>query len=427
MPGLNPVRAVSSLIPEPGPRRTFALATITNFFGTGLLLVSMPLYFTRIVHLSAGQVGLGLSVAAAVTLLAGIPIGDLADRRGPLEVTKAMLLVQCAAAVAFLFIRDFATFLAVATADALAMRAFISANGPLLRRVGGEDAAGFRGATHALENLGFTLGIASCSIAIQLGTATAYHALISVDALSFLGAWMILRRLPHYDPLRKPASAARWGVLRDRAFVAYAVLTAAFVLQFSVITLLLPLWVVDDTHAPRWSIAAALVINTILIVLLQVRVGGRVKTIQQGGSAWRRSGVVFLLSCSALGFAAGLPAWAALLLVVAGVCLHTIGEIWHTSAGFVLTYNLPPAHAQGQYSGLIGIAGGAGGAIAPALLLGLVLAHGRAGLIGLGAFFALAGLLMPAIARWAERTRPAEPDSGDLAEADVVGQATESA
>jgi hypothetical protein len=72
VPRLNPVRAVSSLIPEPGPMRTYALATIINMYGTGLLLVSMPLYFTRIVHLSAGQVGLGLTIAATITLLVGL-------------------------------------------------------------------------------------------------------------------------------------------------------------------------------------------------------------------------------------------------------------------------------------------------------------------------------------------------------------------
>jgi hypothetical protein len=223
-----------------------------------------------------------------------------------------MLLLQCGTALAFLFIRNFASFVAVAIADVLVTRAYLSANGPLLRRVAGDDAASSRASTHAIENLGFTLGIASCGIAIQIGTPTAYRALITIDALSFLGAWVVLRRLPHFDPLPKPTTALRWGVLADRPFVAYTALTAAMCVQFNVITLLLPLWVVDDTNAPRWCIPMSLVINTILVVLLQVRVGSNVKTIRQGGVAWRRAGVIFLFSCSALGLAAGLPGWAAL-------------------------------------------------------------------------------------------------------------------
>jgi len=134
----------------------------------------------------------------------------------------------------------------------------------------------------------------------------------------------------------------------------------------------------------------------------------------------RRAGVIFLFSCSAIGFAAGLPAWAALMVLVAGVCLHTFGELWHMAGAFALDFGLPPEHAQGQYVGFVGIGTGIAGAAAPALLLGFVLSLGRPGLLGLAAYFALAGLLMPAVARWGERTRPAAPN---LAAVEGVGVA----
>jgi hypothetical protein len=411
MPRFNPLRVVGSLIPEPGLKRSYALATIINTFGSGLLLVSMPLYFTRIVHLSVTQVGLGLTIAATVTLLIGLPIGDLADRRGPLQVATAMLLVQCGATLAFLVVHSFLGFVVIATVDTMAGRAIVTAEGALLRRLAGEDAPGFRSVTHAITNVGFSLGFAGCSVAIQLGTSIAYDVLIVVDALTFLATWAVLRRLPRYEPLPKPAGVRRWGVLRDRPFVAFAVLGAASSLQFSVITLLVPMWVVTQTHAPRWCISLSLVVNTVLVVLFQVRLGGGVQTVRQGGVAWGRAGVFFVLSCSVLAFASGLPSWAALALVVAAVTLHTFGEILHMAAGFALSMGLPPAHAQGQYDGFLSIVGGIGAAAAPALLLGVVLNLGRAGLIGLGVFFVLTFALMPAVARWGERTRPAPPEA----------------
>ncbi|MFL6162165.1 MAG: MFS transporter [Jatrophihabitantaceae bacterium] len=410
VPGLNPVRAVTALIPEPGPKRTFVLATLVNTYGLGLLVVSMPLYFTRVVGLPVGQVGLGLTIAVGTGLLAGVPIGDLADRRGPLATYLAVLLVQFAVALAFLFIRNFAGFVVVAVADTLALTASFAAGGALLRRVGGDDAVGFRASAYAVTNLGLALGSACSAIALQIDTPTAYHLLIIINAVTCLGAWVILRGLPNYDPLPKPASATRWGVLSDRAFVAYTVLAGGMSLRFYVITLLLPLWVVEHTHAPRWSIPIFLLINTMLVVLFQVRVGSRVKTIRQGGVAIRRSGVIFLVSCSVIGLAAGLSGWVALLLLVASVCLHTFGGLWHQAGSFALNLGLPPAHAQGQYEGFVLIGTGIGGAIAPVLLLGLVLSLGRPGVLGLGAFFALVGLLMPAVTRWGERTRPAAPD-----------------
>jgi hypothetical protein len=382
--------------------------------------VSMPLYFTRIVHLSVGQVGLGLTIAAAIGLSAGIPIGRLADRRGPLGTAQLMLLLQCGSSIAFLFISNFAGLVAVAAAQGLAGSGWVAADGALLRRVAVEDAAGFRASTHAIFNLGLAFGTACSTIAIQIGTPTAYHVLISIDALSYLGALAAMRRLPHYDPLPTPTTAPRWGVLADKPFVAFTALAGAISIQFMVIPLLLPLWVADHTHAPRWSIPMAVLVNTILIALLQARVGSRVQTIRQGGAAFRRAGVIFLLSCSAIGLAAGLPAWAALMLLAAGVCLHTLGELWHMAGTFALGFGLAPAHAQGQYEGFLGVGTGMTGATAPVLLLVLVLSLGRPGLIGLGAFFALAGLLMPTVARWGERTRPPATSPADLADADLA-------
>jgi hypothetical protein len=115
-----------------------------------------------------------------------------------------------------------------------------------------------------------------------------------------------------------------------------------------------------------------------------------------------------------MSLATGVPAWIALIVLVVAVCLHTIGEMWHMAAIFALHLGLPPAHAQGQYDGFLGTIAGVGAAAAPALLLGPVLSFGRPGLLGLGAFFVLTGLLMPPVARWGQRTRPASPDSSDV-------------
>jgi hypothetical protein len=384
----------------------YALATFINTFGFGLLIVSMGLYFTRIVHLPVAQVGLALAIAVTISLLSGVPIGHLADRHGPLGTAKAMLLIQCCTAVSFLFVQNFAGLVAAATADMLAMNASVAASESLLRRVGGEDAVGFRSSTYAIQNLGIGLGTVGCGVVIQIGTPTAYHAMIALDALSFLGAWLVLNRLPQYPALPRPAGAPRWGVLADRPFVAYTALAGAMNLQLYVINMLLPLWVVDATRAPRWTVAMFYLINNALIALFQVRIGSRVKTIRQGGIAIRRAGVIFLFSCSAIGFATGLPGWAAVILLAAGVCVHTYGELWHMAGSFALNFGLPPAHAQGQYQGFLGIGTGIGDAVAPLLFLSFILTLGRPGLLGIGVFFAVVGLAMPALARWGERTRP---------------------
>lgn len=427
MPGFNPARVISSLSNEPGPRRTYVLATLVNMLGLGLLVVTMPLYFTRVVGLSSAEFGLGASIAVAAGLVSGVPIGHLADRRGPLATARAVLLVQAAVAVAFLFVNNFFFFVIVAAVDTMALTALFAADGALLRRVGGEEnAAGFRASTYAVTNLGLAVGSGLSAIALQIDTPTAYKVLIGINGLSCVVAWAILGRLPRYDPLPKPATAPKWGVFYDKPFVAYTALAGAMSIASFVITLLIPLWVVEHTDAPRWSIPMFFLINTSMVVLLQVRIGSRVQKIQEGGAAMRRAGLIFLVSCAVIGFTAGLPAWAALLLLIAGVAVHTFGALWYMAATFSLNLGLPPAHAQGQYEGFVLIGTGIGGAFAPALLLSLVLDVGRPGMIVLGAAFALVGLLMPAVARWGQRTRPAvEEHVADLEGASAAKNAAD--
>ena len=397
----------SALVPEPGPQRVYALATLVNTFGFGLVVTSLVLYFTRVVHLGSLQVGLGLTISGLIGLVAGVPVGALADRHGPRTVVRVTFLLQFLTALGYLFIRDFAAFVVIATVDMLAMNANQAADGALLRRVGGDDAAVFRSATHAITNVGISLGAVGCAIAVQIGTADAYRALIAVNALTFLGAWLVSARLPKYEPLPAPDDGPRWGPLADRAFVGYAAHNALLSMQYMILLLPLPLWIVGHTRAPGWSVGALLLLNTFIVIAFQVRVGRNVSTLRQGGAALRRAGLLFAVSCCAIGFTAGLPTWMALLLLAAAIAVLSAGELNHAAGTFTLDFGLAPAHAQGQYQGLAGLGLGAGGAAAPTLMIGLCLTFGTAGWIGLGGFFALLGLTAPAIARWGERTRPA--------------------
>jgi hypothetical protein len=201
-----------------------------------------------------------------------------------------------------------------------------------------------------------SLGIATAGVAIQLNTVTAYRALFLANALSCLIAVAALGWLPRYEPLPGAREESPFTALKDRPFVAYTALSGAMYMQYLVLALLLPVWVVFHTNAPRWTVSAFVVINTLIVVLFQVRVGKTVQTIRQGGAAFRLAGVIFLVSCSAMGLAAGLPAWAALLLLAGAVVLHTCGELWQSSGMFALDFGLAPPHAQGQYQGLVSTA-----------------------------------------------------------------------
>ena len=407
-----------SIVPRTRDQRVFLLAQFINTYGTGLILTAAMLYGIKVVHLTPARMGLAITIAGLVGLFSSMPIGRLADLRGPREVFALSLLLLATTNAAYVFLaHDFVSLLLIAIVDTAAMNASGSVAVALTRRVGGEDAITLRAQMSAVLNVGTALGVATCGVALQLNTVSAYRALFLGNALSYLAAAVIVGLLPRFEPLPGAHEESPLAALKDKAFVGYTLLSGGMTLQYLVPMMLMPVWVVFDTNAPRWSVSAFMIINTLIAFLFQVRVGKKVQTIRQGGAAFRRAGVIFLVSCSAMGLATGLPAWGALLLLIGAVVLHTYGELWQSSGMFAMDFGLAPAHAQGQYQGLVGMVNFGGQALSPLILVGLVLSGGRLGFALLGVWFALLGLAAPAVARWGERTRPAAPDAEVAAEA----------
>jgi MFS family permease len=402
----GPAALVSGLLPEPGPHRILAISTLVNTLGLGMFMTSSVLYFTRVVHLSPASVGFGLSAAGLVGIAAGIPIGDLADRRGPREVQLALLILLSLTMASYVLIHSFAVFVAVAAVDLMANNAANAVRGGLIRRVGGEGAASFRARLRATTNAGIAVGSLLAAGAIEVNTRFAYELLILGNAATFLLCAAVMTRLPHLEPLPRPERDSRWSSARDLPFNAWAVVNGLMTIQYEVLLIPLPLWIVTHTHAPRWSVACCMLINTLMCVFFQVKVGSGVKTIGQGARAYRTASCFFLVSCPLIGLLADVPGWAAVLLIAGGCVVHTTGELWHASGQFALSYELAPEHAQSQYQGMQGMWSSLlGYSLAPAFLTLLCIDGGQVGWFVLGGFFGMLGLVAVPVTKWAERTR----------------------
>ncbi|MWA15794.1 MFS transporter [Streptomyces sp. BA2] len=386
--------------------RVLILASFVNRVGNGLFNAASALYFTLVVDLPAAQVGAALTVAGLIGLLAGIPGGHLADRRGPRTVMMLALAVQAVAMSALVLVESWGALTLIATVDQLAAAVGGAAWGALVVRVGTDRPALFRAKLRTYVNLGVVLGTVGAGFAVAAHTRTAYTVLILGNAASFALCALLLILLPNYRALPPPSQQRRWIALTDRPFVAFTALYGAMGLQYSAVSLLLPIWISEHTDAPRWTVAAVFAVNAGVCVLLQTRIGSRIETPREGGRAFRTAGLLFLVSCPMMALTAHTPVWAAAGLVVAAIFVHSLGEIWESSAGFALGFGLAPDHAQGQYQGLLGLGFSAGQALAPAILTTVVLGLGTAGWLLLGAFFAAVGAVGPSLERWGTRTRP---------------------
>ncbi|WP_330309195.1 MULTISPECIES: MFS transporter [unclassified Streptomyces] len=396
------------LIPDAGPQRVIAASNFVYTVGSGLYLTAGVLYFTQSVHLPAGQVGLGLGIAGLVSLAVGIVVGHLADTRGARGVYAATLVVQALATAGFVLVDSFWTFVLAVCAATGAKAAGLAARSPIIRRYGGDRPQEFRAHLRSVTNIGISLGALLAGWVVQVGTHTAYQLLVVGNAIGFAASAAVLVLLPPVTP-GPTVGGPRWIALRDRPYLLITALDGIMAIQFKVLTVAVPLWLVAATTAPPWLISGTMLINTVIVVAFQVRAGRSIDSPLTGGAAYRRSGVAFLVSCSLISLSAGAPAWAAATLLMTAVVIHTVGELWHSAGGFEVSFALAPEHATGQYLGVFGLGAGLAEALGPGLLIALCITWGRPGWYVVGALFALTGLAAPFAVRWAQRHQGAHP------------------
>jgi hypothetical protein len=307
---------------------------------------------------------------------------------------------------------------------------YFASEGALMRRIAGDDTVTFRSQMQALGNLGFAVGALIAGVGISVGTHWAYRSMFLFTATIYLAVIFITLKIPDYQPLPRPESTvqartSRWIVLRDKPFIAYALVAGSLMMAEFVDSLLLPVWIVVYTSAPHWTVGLVFLINTGVTVLLQMRLSRNIRSIRQGGLALRRCGMMLMAGYVVLAAMRGNGPWLATVLAIVGAALVAVAQIWMISGRFVFEFNLPPAYAQGQYDGLLNTVTSLSSTVAPLVLIGVVAARGL-GLIGLGLLFLLLGLISPGVAAWGERTRPqAAPPAQTTAEpgrADTIAQ-----
>ncbi|WP_167880400.1 MFS transporter [Nocardioides guangzhouensis] len=106
------------------------------------------------------EVGTALSIAAAVGLFAGLPLGHLADRRGPREVLVALLLAVTVLSALVLLVQEWWQFVVLASAIAIVDRGSGAVRQALVAGlVGREGRSGTKASLRSITNV----GMAACS------------------------------------------------------------------------------------------------------------------------------------------------------------------------------------------------------------------------------------------------------------------------
>jgi hypothetical protein len=163
----------------------------------------------------------------------------------------------------------------------------------------------------------------------------------------------------------------------------------------------LPLWIVYHTRAPRWWVSVLLIINTMMVITLQVRTSRGSGDVVRAAQTFLRSGVMVAVACVLYSFAAGVDPVVACVVLVLAMVAHTLGELYSSGASWGIGYGLARQDLQGQYQGAFSLGWGISGVIGPSIVAATAISLGRVGwFILAGGFLVVGAAFRPLVASY---------------------------
>ncbi|MET7796318.1 MFS transporter [Streptomyces decoyicus] len=406
-PGPGPAawsRRAARSVPQGQAARTFLLVAFVDAAGRGIFLAGSALFYTQVIGLTNAQVGLGLSIAGLVGLVCAIPIGWLADRFGDGPVLVALQLWRAAAFLVYPLVDDFGLFLVVACLVGAVEWAAM----PIIQSVAGATSeegsmVEAMAVVAVARNSAYALSALAATAVITWASPRAYVVFVLFNALGFFVSGMLLLRLrlPRraVDHSSKESAASKLLPFRDVRFLLLSVTNGILYAHMPILSVAFPLWVITRTDAPRALVGVALTINTVMAVMLQIRLSKGGDDLGRAGRKQRLAGLALAAFCVLVAFTRSVDGLTATFLLLLAAVALTLGELWQSAGGWGISYGLAP-EAQRTYYLSVYQLGATGCTVAgPAVLVMAVVDVGPAGWAGLAALLALTGLVTPALTR----------------------------
>ena len=414
-------RRLERFLPPTSLARRLSLQSILFATGQGMFLTGSAVLFTVIVGLTAAQVGLGLTLGGVVSFLLAVPSGRLADRVGPKRVWVLTSFAQAGLFCVWPLISGLTEFLVmivvlevVGTAGYTAFSAYTIDVFPREERV--KSQAFMRAAL----NIGFTLGALLGGLALAFNSNRIVEVVPLVTAAIMVVNAVYVSRLPdaaHDDvPTPPEERALSAGALRNKGFLALNFFDGILGTNQVLLNVVIPLWLVEETDAPRVLLAWLFGTNTVLAVLLQVRAARGIDSVSTSLRAARVSSAFFVLSCLIVLVTHDTIGWVTILLVWLGHVTVTGAELFQSAGHWGFMSELSDPDRRGEYQGAASLGRTLGSVWAPAAYTYLAMQWGTPGWLLIGAVVVVAAVGMGPASRAAERylVRDHAPAAGSI-------------
>lgn len=356
------------------PHRRFVAAIVIDSIGTGVFVPVSMLYFLATTSLTLVQVGAALTAAGLLALPVGPLIGGLVDRYGAKPVLQAANLAQALGFAGYLVAGQTWQIALCAWLNSAGRAVFFGCYGVTVTALA---APGRRerwfGLLGSVRNLGYALGGLLSAVAVTIGTHGGYAAIVAVNALSYIAAFVLLQALPNARPEPGQDAAGGWPrVLRDRRYLSLVAHQLCFAISLFALNIAIPVYAVDVLGMPGWTAGAVFTLNTLMVGFGQgivVRwLGGRIRSrVLVAGHACFAAGYLLFLAADRM----AVPALA-IAVVLLGTGSYTLGEILGGPVTSTVAAESAPDALRGRYLALSQLAVTVAGAVAPVALSGLL-------------------------------------------------------
>jgi MFS family permease len=388
--------------------RSLSVQSILFAVGEGTFITGSAVFFTQIVGLSAAQVGIGLTVAGLVSFFFAVPAGKLADRVGTKRIWAISAFLTALLYLVWPFIHGFAAYLAMMVVLEVVSQAGWSGRGAYTIDIfTREERVQSQAFMRAALNIGFTVGALIGGLALATNSDAVVRSVPILTGLILLANTYWITRLPDPAAKHKPAhtddAVIKPAALKNRAFLALMTGDGVLGTNQVLLNIVIPLWLVEETDAPRVLLAWLFGTNTVMAVLLQVAAARGVDSVARSLRASYISAGFFVLSCAIVLVTHDTMGWLTIFLVWLGHVTVTGAELFQSAGHWGFMSELTDADQRAEYQGAAHIGGTLGSVWAPALYTYLAMEHGSIGWLAIAAIVVVSTLTMAPSARGAER------------------------
>ena len=277
------------------------LATQSLLFalGEGTFMTGSAVFFTQIVGLSAAQVGLGLTIAGVASFVFAWPAGKMVDRFGPKRCWAVSAAGQAGLFTLWPFIDGFGGYVAMAATMEIVGSLGGAAHGAYTIDVLPPDERVLsRAYMYSALNVGFTLGSLMGGVALAFDSNTLLRGMPWFTTRGVPGqrAWRSCGcPTPSHDdrtPQERKVKLPGPGPLRNLGWMASTFFVGVLWTNQVLLNIVIPLWLVQETDAPRVLLAFLFGTNTVMCIFLPMAAARGVKDVTTALRAIRFSMVV---------------------------------------------------------------------------------------------------------------------------------------